>query len=299
MKTVKFRNMGFSDKIFYVINTFILLFSFIMVLVPLLYVLAQSFSDAGEVLRGKVFIIPKGFNVNAYKQVAQSKLLVSGFRNAVIYTVCGTLVNVVMTVMAAYPLSRKDFVGRNVFTALFMFTMIFAAPLIPAYLNIRNFGMLDSIWAMIIPKAISVYNMIIARTFFQSNIPDEMIEAAEIDGASDIQILMRFVLPLSKAVLAVLTLFYAVEHWNSYFNAMIYLNSESKFPLQLVLRNILSNAKTLEELANTVGNQATQLASTNVLKYAVIVVGSIPMLVLYPFVQKYFIKGVMIGSVKG
>ncbi len=159
--------------------------------------------------------------------------------------------------------------------------------------------MLDSIWAMIIPKAISVYNMIIARTFFQSNIPDEMIEAAEIDGASDIQILMRFVLPLSKAVLAVLTLFYAVEHWNSYFNAMIYLNSESKFPLQLVLRNILSNAKTLEELANTVGNQATQLASANVLKYAVIVVRSIRMLVIYPVIQKYFIKGVMIGSVKG
>lgn len=299
MLSKKFKHLSYSDKIYYIVNTVILLFSFSIVLIPLLNVIAQSFSKPSEVIRGNVFILPKGFNIDAYKEISKNKLLLFGFKNSIIYTVLGTLINIVMTVLAAYPLSRKDFVGRKLFTAFFVFTMIFTAPLIPVYLNIKNLNMLDSVWSMVIPGAISVYNMIIARTFFQSNIPGEMFESAELDGANDIQILTKLVLPLSKSVLAVLVLFYAVGHWNSYFNAFIYLNSESKFPLQVVLRNILSNASAMEEMANTVGDQSNRLAMIYVLKYAVIVFGSIPIVVLYPFVQKHFVKGVMIGSVKG
>jgi ABC-type glycerol-3-phosphate transport system permease component len=204
-----------------------------------------------------------------------------------------------MTIMVAYPLSRPDFIGRNIITKLFVFTMIFTAPLIPTYLNIRNLGMLDKIWAVTIPGAISVYNMIIARTFFQNSIPDEMIKAAELDGASDIQIIFMIILPLSKAVLAVLVLFYAVGHWNAYFDAMIYFNSQSKFPLQLALRDILSNARAIENMTNISMEQSMRLATVEVMKYAIIVFGSLPVICLYPFVQKYFVKGVMIGSLKG
>lgn len=299
MTKKKFKNLSGADKVYYIINTCVLLFSLVIVLIPLLNVVAQSLSTPGEVIKGNVLLLPKGFNFNAYKEIVKNKLLLSGFSNSFLYTILGTLINVVMTVMVAYPLSRKDFVGRGVFTAMFVFTMIFTAPLIPVYLNIKRLNMLNTIWAMVIPGAISVYNMIIARTFFQSNLPGEMLESAEIDGATDIQVLMKLVLPLSKSVLAVLVLFYAVAHWNSYFNAFIYLSSESKFPLQVVLRNILSNAQAMEEMVNTTADQGTRLAMIYVLKYAVIVFGSVPVICLYPFVQKHFVKGVMIGSVKG
>jgi len=203
-------------------------------------------------------------------------------------------------VIIAYPLSRKDFIGRKGITGLFVFTMIFTAPLIPTYLNIKNLGLLDSFWVMVIPGAISVYNMIIARTFFQNTIPVELFEAAELDGASDLQVLKNVVLPLSKPILAVLVLYYAVGHWNAYFDGMIYLNTESKFPLQVVLRNILASVQMIEQMVGSVTLQdAQRLAYVEVMKYAIIVFGSIPVILLYPFVQKYFVKGVMIGSVKG
>ncbi len=295
----KMKNLSRTDKVYYVINTCVLIFSLLLVLIPLINVVAQSLSSPSEVIKGNVFLLPKGFNFNAYKEIMKNKLLLSGFSNSFFYTILGTLINVVMTVMVAYPLSRKDFVGRGTFTAMFVFTMIFTAPLIPVYLNIKRLNMLNTVWAMVIPGAVSVYNMIIARTFFQSNLPGEMLESAEIDGANDIQVLMKLVLPLSKSVLAVLVLFYAVAHWNSYFNAFIYLSSESKFPLQVVLRNILSNAQAMEEMVNASTDQSMRLAMIYVLKYAVIVFGSVPVICLYPFVQKHFVKGVMIGSVKG
>lgn len=299
MSEKKFNHLSTSDKVYHVFNGMVLCIALVIVLIPLLNVLAQSLSRPIEVIKGNVFILPKGFNIDAYREIIKNKMLLTGFKNSIIYTFVGTLINVVMTVMVAYPLSRKDFVGRNIFTGLFVFTMIFTAPLIPVYLNIRNLKMLDTIWSMVLPGAVSVYNMIIARTFFQNNIPGEMIESAEIDGADDIQILMKLVLPLSKSVLAVLVLFYAVGHWNSYFNAFIYLSSESKLPLQVVLRNILANAQAIEEMASTLGDQGSRLAMINVLKYAVIVFGSVPVIILYPLVQKHFVKGVMIGSVKG
>lgn len=290
---------SWADRTFSVVNTFLLIFALLIVALPILYVIAQSLSTPQEVIAGRVLFWPKRITLIAYKEIFRSKMLLSGYKNSIIYTFTGTVVNVVMTVMCAYPLSRKDFVGRKQIMWLFVFTMIFSAPLIPSFINVRNLGMLNTIWAIIIPGAISAYNMVIARTFFMSNIPDEMIEAADLDGASDMQILIRLVLPLSKAVIAVLVLFYAVGHWNSYFDAFIYLNSEDKLPLQVILRNILANAKMIEEMADATVEQSERMALVEVLKYAVIVFGSLPVLILYPFVQKYFVKGIMIGSVKG
>ena len=200
--------------------------------------------------------------------------------------------------MAAYPLAVKDFVGRKVISMLFVFVMIFSAPLIPTYLNVKELHLLDSMWALVLPGAISVYNMIIARTYFQNSIPSEMLESARLEGCDDIKILTSMVLPLSKSIIAVLVLYYAIAHWNSYFDAFIYLSTDSKFPLQVVLRNIMSSAKQLEEMA-TSADQSSRAATIEVMKYAIIVVGSLPLIILYPFVQKHFVKGVMIGSVKG
>ena len=296
---MKHLKKSFADKSFLVIDTLLLVFALLIVALPILYVIAQSLSSPQEVIAGRVLIWPRKPTFMAYKEIFRSKMLLTGYKNSIIYTFTGTVVNVVMTVMCAYPLSRKDFVGRKQIMWLFVFTMIFSAPLIPSFINIRNLNMLNTIWAIILPGAISAYNMVIARTFFMSNIPDEMIEAADLDGASDMQILIRLVLPLSKAVIAVLVLFYAVGHWNSYFDAFIYLTSEDKLPLQVILRNILANAKMIEEMADATVEQSERLALVEVLKYAVIVFGSLPVLVLYPFVQKYFVKGIMIGSVKG
>ena len=290
---------SWADRTFSVVNTLLLIFALLIVALPILYVIAQSLSSPQEVIAGRVLFWPRRITLIAYKEIFRSKMLLSGYKNSILYTFTGTVVNVVMTVMCAYPLSRKDFVGRKQIMWLFVFTMIFSAPLIPSFINVRNLGMLNSIWAIIIPGAISAYNMVIARTFFMSNIPDEMIEAADLDGASDMQILIRLVLPLSKAVIAVLVLFYAVGHWNSYFDAFIYLSSEDKLPLQVILRNILANAKMIEEMADATVEQSERMSLVEVLKYAVIVFGSLPVLILYPFVQKYFVKGIMIGSVKG
>lgn len=288
-----------ADKTFDVVNTLLLTFALLIVLIPLLHVIAQSLSSPNEVIAGRVFIIPREITLVAYKEIFRSKLLLSGYANSILYTVLGTIVNITMTIICAYPLSRKDFLGRKWMMWLFVFTMIFSAPLIPTYLNIRNLHLLDSIWVMLLPGAINVYNMVVARTFFMNTIPDEMIEAAELDGASDLQIVWHLVLPLSKSILAVLTLFYAVGHWNSYFDAFIYLSSENKLPLQVVLRNILANAKMIEEMADATVEQSQRLAMVEVLKYAVIVFGSLPVIMLYPFVQKHFVKGVMVGSIKG
>lgn len=289
-----------SDVAFHILNTLLLVLGLIVVALPLLNVLASSLSTPNAVITGRVSIWPVGWNVDAYVQIFQSRNLLMGYRNSILYTIVGTAVNIVMTVLAAYPLSVRKFVGRGLFTGLFVFTMIFTAPLIPKYLTVKDLGLLDSMWALIFPGAISVYNMIIARTYFQNSIPVEMTEAAGLDGASDFQILIRLVLPLSKSILAVLTLYYAVAHWNTYFDAYIYLSSEEKFTLQVVLRNIMSTAAALQEMSDTISaDQSQRAALIEVLKYAIIVFGSLPVILLYPFVQKHFVKGVMIGSLKG
>ncbi len=290
-----FKEYGVS---FMVVNTLFLLAVGAIVLFPILFVVASSLSTPSAVIKGQVRLTPIGFNFDAYRQILQSRMLLVGYKNSIVYTTIGTLINLVMTVLAAYPLSVKSFKGRKVFTAMFIFVMVFQAPLIPMFLTVKNLGLYDTMWALVLPGAISVYNMIIARTYF-SSIPYEIHEAAYIDGASDINILTRLMIPLSKPIIAVLVLYYAVGHWNSYFNVFLYIQSEDKLTLQVVLRNIMSSASALQEMTSITVEQAERGATIEVLKYAVIVAGSLPVIVLYPFVQKYFVKGVMIGSVKG
>jgi len=269
------------------------------VLYPLIFVLSASFSNPLYVLKGEVLLWPKDFTLEAYQKVFENKGIISGFVNTFKYTTIGTTINVILTIMAAYPLSRKDFYGRNVIMALFVFTIFFSGGLIPTYLLIQNLGMIDTLWVMVIPNAVAVWNIIIMRTFFQSTIPDELRESAMLDGCGNIGILTKIVLPLSLPVIAVMVLFYAVGHWNSYFQALIYLQSRENFPLQLILREILIQGQTDDLVQGTEESLIKQQLSVEGIKYAVLIVSTIPMLVLYPFLQRYFVKGIMIGSIKG
>lgn len=245
----------------------------LLVLYPLYFVVSASFSNPIYILKGEMWLWPKGFNVESYTKVFENKDIVNGFLNTLKYTTIGTLINLIMTIMAAYPLSRKDFYGRNVIMAIFVFTMFFGGGLIPTYLLIRDLGMIDSFWVMVIPNAVAVWNIIIMRTFFQETIPLELQESAQIDGCGNIRILLKIVLPLSMPVIAVMILFYAVGHWNSYFQALIYLSDKEKFPLQLILREILIKGEMDEMIKATSETFLKQKLSVEGLKYAVLIVG--------------------------
>ncbi|PJN56740.1 hypothetical protein PAEVO_34650 [Paenibacillus sp. GM2FR] len=288
-----------GDRMFNVINYTILILVTIIVMYPLVFVLSASFSDPQAVLRGEMLLWPKGVNLNSYVKIFQNKDIISGFTNTLVYTSLGTFINLTMTILAAYPLSRKDFVGRNAIMALLVFTMFFRGGLIPTYLLIKNLGMLNTLWVMIIPNAVSIWNIIIMRTFFQQSIPGELQEAATIDGCSNIKILTRIILPLSMPIIAVTILFYAVGHWNAFFNALLYLSDKDKFPLQLILREILIQGQTNDMVKMSTESAIKQQREVEGIKYAVLVVANIPVLVLYPFLQRYFVKGVMIGAIKG
>lgn len=290
---------SFGDRIFNLINYTLLTLLTLIVLYPLVFVLSASISNPEHVLRGEMWLIPKGFNLDAYTKIFQNKDILLGYSNTILYTVIGTALNVVMTICAAYPLSRRDLAGRGLVTGLIVFTMFFGGGLIPTYLLIKNLNMLDTLWAMIIPNAVSVWNIIIMRTFFQQSIPGELQESAMIDGCTHIQTLLRIVLPLSMPIIAVMVLFYAVGHWNSYFNALIYLTTKEKFPLQLILREILIQSDSGEFVKLTSESAVRMKMSVEGLKYAVLVVANLPMLILYPFLQRYFVKGIMIGALKG
>lgn len=269
------------------------------VLYPLLYILSSSLSSPDAVVSGQVWLFPVEFSMRAYKSIFHSSQLMLGFYNSFIYTVVGTFINVSFTILMAYPLSQKKMAGRSFFMILMMITMFFSGGLIPTYLLVKNLHMLDTRWALWLPGAMSVFQVIIARTFFMSSIPHELQEAAQIDGCRDTRYLWSVALPLSKPIIAVMTLMYAVGHWNAYFDALIYLRSEHLFPLQYVLRNLLIlNAADPEMLANT-AQSLRDKGFEQVLKYALIVVACVPVLIMYPFVQKHFVKGVMIGSLKG
>lgn len=288
-----------SDKIFYAVNDLILLFALLIVLYPLIYVFSASFSDRMAVISGKVILWPVNFSLEGYQAVFADARIMTGYMNTIFYTVAGTAINVFLTILAAYPLSRRTMVGRNIIMYIFAFTMLFQGGIIPNYLLIMNLGMIDTRWAMLLPAGLSVWNVIIARTFFQSTISHELYEAASIDGCSHFRFLWSIVLPLSKAIIAVMVLFYGVFHWNSYFNAFIYLKSSELFPLQIVLRDILVQNE-IDPLSITDPEQMTiKQGLADLLKYSVIVVASLPIWMVYPFVQKHFVKGVMIGSLKG
>ncbi|MFD4489320.1 carbohydrate ABC transporter permease [Lysinibacillus fusiformis] len=287
-----------GDRAFTIFNYIFLAIVAVVVLYPLIFVLSASLSNPEYVISGDLWLWPKEFTVEAYEKVFQNPDIINGFINTLKYTFFGTLLNIVMTICAAYPLSRRNLRGKGFIMAFMVFTMFFSGGLIPTYLLIRDLGMINTFWVMIIPNAVAVWNIIIMRTFFQS-IPYELEESAMIDGAGNFRILWSIVLPLSLPVMAVMVLFYAVGHWNSYFQALIYLQDQDKFPLQLILRQILIQGQADDMIQATSESFLAQKLSVEGLKYAVLIVANLPMLMLYPFLQRYFVKGVMIGSLKG
>lgn len=295
---------GISDgKWFDILVVALSIIIIIIVAYPLLFVLSASVSDPLSVTQGKMWLFPVDFNLNAYKEIFSNEVIWTGFRNTLIYTTLGTAINLALTILLAYPLSRQDLPGRNLVTLFIVFTMFFNGGLIPTFLVVQNLGLIDTIWAMVLPNAIATWNVIIMRTYFQESIPWELQESAMIDGASNFTMLTKIILPLSKPIIAVMVLFSAVGHWNSWFNALIYLRRDDLVPLQLVLREImlvsdLSGSEQTGAVQGITGIGDRLLFGESV-KYALVVVSSLPVLVIYPFVQKHFVKGVMLGSLKG
>ena len=296
-RSLKIRE-SIGDRIFLFFVYLFLFFVLLIVLYPLIYVVSSSFSSPAAVSSGKVRLYPVDFSLRGYQVAFGNPQIITGYANSLYYTIFGTLISVTLTVLVAYPLSRRTLFGRDAIMIFIVFTMIFYGGLIPTYLVVKNLGMIDTRWALLIPQAIAAWQVIIARTFFQVSIPEELAEAAELDGCSDLRFLWSVVLPLSKPILAVLVLMYAVGQWNAYFDALLYLKSAALHPLQLVLRSILIlNTTTSGSMEASVMVERQQMA--DLLKYSLIVVGSLPVLLIYPFAQRYFVKGMLIGSVKG
>ncbi|MDD7367347.1 MAG: carbohydrate ABC transporter permease [Clostridiales bacterium] len=289
-----------GDRIFGAVVFVIVTLLMLIVLYPLVYVLSCSVSSPTAVGAGEVVLLPKGFTLMGYRRVFQEPDILLGYKNTLFYTIIGTAINLFVTVPAGYMLSKKEVPGRNLFMFLFMFTMYFSGGMIPSFLLVKSLHLYDTRAVLVILGAFSTYNCIICRTFFAA-LPHELEEAAAIDGCSTVRTFIQIVLPLSQALLGVMVLYFAVGHWNSYFNAMIYVNNEKYKPLQLILRRILILEQASANMMEGGGDEyaAEQFKLKELIKYAVIVVSSLPVLVLYPFLQKYFVQGVMIGSIKG
>jgi len=284
-----------GDRVFELVNGLLLIALAFVTLYPLYYVAIVSVSHGYAVVRGEVSWWPVQVNLESYRAVLEAPYVLISYRNTIWYTVVGTIVNVAMSAFCAYPLAMKFFYGRRFFTAFIVATMFFKGGLIPTYLVVRSLGLLDTMWALVLPTAIVTYYMIIMRTFFQ-NIPEELHDSAYLDGANDIQIFFRIALPISTPIIATMTLFYAVQHWNSFFPALIYLSDRAKYPIQLVLRSMVIEG----DVSNMqVEFQDDERIVDTTVKYAIIMVSTIPILLLYPFLQRYFVKGIMIGSLKG
>lgn len=304
MKTTSLIKDTRADKIFLIFVYVFLAISLLIVLYPLIYIISASISNPHLVNSGEMWLLPKGITFEGYRTLLGNSSIWRGYLNTIYYTVLGTSINLLVTLPCAYALSREDFYGRRAFTNFMLVTMFLSVGLIPSYLLIRSLGMLNTVWALVIPGAVSVYNVVVTRTFFQSTIPREMEEAAIVDGCSDFRLFMQIVLPLSTPIIAVMALFYGVGHWNSFFNALIYLSDRSMYPLQMILREILI----LQDMSsNTVNNVTSEMANmlyskqqlAQVIKYGVMIVSSLPVIIVYPFLQKYFVKGMMVGSIKG
>lgn len=290
-----------SDKIFDTFNVIFFIIIVLLIIYPLYFMIIASFSDPGLVNTGNVWLWPKNVTFEGYRVIFQNDQIWTGYKNSIIYTVVGTTINVILTIAGGYALSRKDLIGRNYMMFFITFTMFFSGGLIPTYLLVRDLGLVNTMWALIIPGAVSAYNLIIVKTFFEANIPDELLEAGIMDGCSNMTFFLKIAIPLSKPIIAVMILFHAVGHWNQYFAALIYIRDASLYPLQLVLREILivEQSRDLSEVGAAILDDTGRANIASLIQYGVIIVASVPMLVLYPFVQKHFIKGVMIGSIKG
>ncbi|MCI6795899.1 MAG: carbohydrate ABC transporter permease [Lachnospiraceae bacterium] len=297
-KKQPFSRYSSSDKAFIIISRVFLLLFVVAIIVPMIYIVIASFMDPVTLQnQGITFDLHK-WTVTAYQRVLTNSQIWTGFFNAIIYSVLFTLISVAVTLLAAYPMSRKDLKGRGFFNTFFVITMFFGGGLIPTYLVISDLGLLDTIWAVILPGAFSVWNMIIARTYYQG-IPSELREAAAVDGANEVTYFFKILLPVCKPLIAVLVLWQFVAMWNSYFDAMIYINSAAKQPLQLVLRAILIQNQPQSGMIADIQSTAARAQLGELLKYATIIISSLPLVVMYPFFQKYFDSGIMVGSVKG
>lgn len=292
-----------GDRAFGIFVTIFLLLVMLIALYPMYFTVIASISDPYKVATGQVYFLPQGFTLEAYQNILKESQVWVGYQNTLFYTFFGTLLNLCCTIPCAYALSKKQIPGRKLLSLFFMFTMYFSGGMVPSFLLVKNLGLLDTRWILIILGAVSVYNMIVARTFFATSIPEELYESCRIDGGSELRAFFSIALPLSKPIIAVLALYAAVGHWNGYFNALIYTSKPKYQPLQLVLRNVLilnqnfsiADANDAEEMAY----MARRAYMVQTMKYALVFVASAPVLAAYPFVQKYFVKGVMIGSVKG
>lgn len=288
-----------GDRILYTIADILLIFVLIIVAYPVIYVISSSFSSGAAVSSGRVVLWPVDFSLQGYQLVFVNKTVWIGMKNSIIYTIAGTVINMFLSIMAAYPLSRPQYRFKGLLGTMFTITMIFSAGIIPTYIIMSRMNLVNSVVGYLLLNAVTTYNMVIIKTYFKNSIPADLFDAAAIDGCSEFQILSKVVLPLSKSVLSVVTLYYAVAHWNAYFNALIYLPKEEMQPLQCVLRRILDSSKVnLADIENA-EDMVDMLGAADLLKYSLIVIATVPILVVYPFVQKFFKKGVMIGSVKG
>ncbi len=286
-----------GERVFAAFNVLILLIVSFITLYPMVYVLFASVSDPARLIRSKgILFYPLGFTSMAYKMVLNNRSILTGYMNTIFLITVGTLCNVAVTALAAYVLSRQRYMLKRFFNLIVVITMLFNGGLIPTYLVIKSYGLINSRWALILPGLVTAYNLMIMRTSFEG-IPFSLEESAKIDGANDFTVLTRIILPLSKAIIAVMVLFYGVGHWNSWFNAAIYLDDRAKYPLQLILREILIS-NDVSAMGNDLGANDQEMISENI-KYATIAVATLPIMCVYPFIQKYFVTGVMIGSVKG
>jgi multiple sugar transport system permease protein/putative aldouronate transport system permease protein len=294
---VKLHSSG--ERAFYFFIDAILVFSLFLVAYPIIYVFSASFSSPSAIIANKVFLWPVDVTLQGYTAVFRESKVWLGYANTLFYTSVGTCINLVMTILCAYPLSRKDFGGRNIFMFIVTFTMIFSGGMLPTYIVIRQLGLINTRWAMLLPGAIGTWNVIITRTYYQSNISDELLEAAYLDGCSNFKFLLRVVIPLSAPITAVMILFYSVGHWNSYFSAFLYLTNRQLFPLQIFLREILILNQINVDLILDPELLAAKQGMADLLKFSLIIVASAPVWCAYPFVQKYFVRGIMVGAIKG
>ena len=288
-----------SDRVFYSVIGTVLFFLFIAFAYPIIFVVSASFSSGSAVAAGRVFFLPVEPSLEGYAAVFRHHLILTAYWNTIRYTVLGTIFTVSMVMISAYPLSRRDLIGRNPIMLFFVFTMLFSGGLIPTFLLMRDLRILDTIWVMTVPGAMSIFFIIVARTFIQSSIPSELLESSQIDGCTDAQYFFKILLPLSKAVIAVISLFAAVGHWNAFFNALMFLTTRTMVPLQIVLREILIMGQIDMSMVLDPEQAFAMMQIADVIRYALIVVATAPILCVYPFAQKYFVKGVMIGSIKG
>ena len=273
---------------------------YLFVIPALLYfIVIASVSDPNLVSAGRVWILPRGLNVDGYSAIFENQDIWSGYKNTILYTVIGTLVNLILTAPVAYALARKELVGRNIFMGMITFTMFFGGGLIPTYLLVSKLGINNTMWALIFPNAISVYNLIVTRNYFAYSIPEELHEAAEVDGCSETKYFFQIALPLAKPIIGVIVLMYAVAHWNSYFKALIYIRDRERFPLQVILREILIQQEASSGFGGDAASVIEQQKLADMLKYGVIIVSTLPILCVYPFIQQYFTTGIMVGSIKG